>query len=107
MLRDPLYNPKMSQIESITYHNRALDHLELSAPAGYQPSQTLSPPLQFLRTLGVSGMLPDAIKLLQYLDSPGRLECLDLVLMANVFGELTSEGGFFEDSMPRRPPSAG
>ena len=92
--RDPFYNPKMTQIESMIYHNRALDHLELSAPAGCQPSQTLSPSLPFLRTLRVSGMLQDAIKLLQYLNSPKTLERLDLVLTTDVFGELDLGGPF-------------
>ncbi|KAF9651665.1 hypothetical protein BDM02DRAFT_679645 [Thelephora ganbajun] len=92
--RDPFSNPKMLQIESMIYHNRALDHLELSAPTGCQPSQTLSPSLPFLRTLGVSGMLPDAIKLLQYLNSPRTLERLDLVLITDVFGELDFGGPF-------------
>ena len=92
--RDPFFNPKMPQIESMIYHNRALDHLELSAPAGCQPSQTLSPSLPFLCTLGVSGMLPDAIKLLQYLDSPRTLERLDLVLKTDVSGNLDFGGPF-------------
>ena len=91
---DPFYNPKMSQIESMIYHNRALDHLELSAPSGCQPSQTQSPSLPFLMTLGVSGMLPDAIKLLQFLNSPRTLERLDLVLTADVFGDLDFGGPF-------------
>jgi hypothetical protein len=92
--RDPFCNPKMSQIESMIYHNRALDHLELSAPVDCQPSQTLSPSLPFLRTLGVSGTLPDAIKLLRYLNSPRTLERLDLILITDVFGELDFGGPF-------------
>ena len=89
---DPLYNPKMPQIESMIYHNRALDHLELSAPADCQPSQTLSPSLPFLRTLGVSGLLPDAMKLLGYLNSPRTLERLDLALITHAFGDLDFGG---------------
>lgn len=92
--RDPLHNPKMPQIESMIYHNRALDHLELSAPVGCQPSQTLSPPLPFLRTLGVSGALPDAINLLRHLNPPRTLERLDLALITDSFGELDFGGPF-------------
>ena len=92
--RDPLCNPKMPQIESMICHNPALDHLEVSAPLGCQPSQTLSPSLPFLRTLGVSGMLPDAVKLLQYLNSPRTLERLDLVLTTDAHGDLDLGGPF-------------
>lgn len=100
--RDPFYNPKMPQIESMIYHNRALDHLELSAPTGCQPSQTLSPSLPFLRTLGVSGMLLDGIKLLQYLNSPRTLERLNLVLITDVFGELDLGGSFLREFHAQR-----
>ena len=91
---DPFCNPRMPQIEFMIYCNRALDHLELSAPTGCQPSQTQSPSLPFLRTLGVSGILLDAMKLLQYIDSPKTLERLNLVLTTNVFGELDFGGAF-------------
>jgi len=98
--RDPFYNPKMSQIESMIYRNRAMGHLELSAPADCQPSQTLG--LPFLRTLGVSGLLPDAIKLLRYLDSPMTLERLVLVLITDLFGELDFGGPLLRTFHARR-----
>jgi hypothetical protein len=92
--RNPVCNPKMPQIESMIYHNRALYHLELSAPLGCQPSQTLSPSLPFLRTLGVFGALPDATTLLQYLNSPRTLESLHLVLTTDPIGGLDFGGPF-------------